>query len=104
VRLIAKYQRIESIVSCCKTGPRPAIMWITSSEWDKFAKEVATLGFVKPDGDKPKPDVANFQWAMIGKNLKVINAGTNYQGLVDDLNAREAPIDFAHKRDTLRTG
>lgn len=102
--LIAKYQRVESIVAHCETGKRPVVMWVTAREWAEFAEEVSKLEFVKPDGDKRAPIPENFQWVLIGKNLKVANAGTDDQRFVDSMNWQEAPLDFQQKRDALRIG
>ena len=102
--LVEKYQRIEALVEKCKTGARPATHWVTAHEWTAFAAEVGALETVKPENIKRTPGPSNFQWALVGKNLKVANAGTDSEAVVNAMNWREAPIDFAYQRDRLRIG
>lgn len=93
---LERYKRISGIL-----GPRdpPAVMWVTSSEWAEVATEVNEQPLTV-EGNRPRP--SNFGQILIPPGLLVMNAKTEDQGFVNDMNQQECPPDFAWRRDNMR--
>ncbi len=77
-------------------GERPTTMFVTSTKWEKIAKEVAIM--IK----KPNPD--NFRRLQL-RNLTVINSFSEDEQAVNLLNVPEArACDFQNRRQRLISG
>ena len=80
----------------------PVTYFVTSQHWGKIAEEVAGGDLANP---LLMPTFANFKELRIGKNLLVVNSGSEDQGAVNMANRMEAErVDFSGKKERLRTG
>lgn len=96
---VKKLQTISGLL-----GDEKARMFVTSQHWGLIADEIKAQYKSSLTDENGVPTPKNFQEMVVGKNLWVINAGTEDQEVVNTMNALEVPESFAWKRENLRTG
>jgi hypothetical protein len=80
----------------------PVVMFVTSQHFGQIASEVAGMDLMDPL-NPPNPD--NFKELRVGKNLLVVNSGSEDQASVNLANRMEAErTDFQGRAQRLRTG
>lgn len=91
-------QRISALIG---EIDEPVTMFVTSQHWASIAKEAEEF-LVDP---LTLPNRINFKELRVGRNLLVVNSGSEDQGAVNIANRLEAErCGFQAKRERLRTG
>ena len=79
----------------------PVLYFVTSTQWAAIAEEARAV--VLDPSRLPTPE--NFKELRVGKNLLVVNSGSEDQDAVNIANRAEAErVHFQAKRERLRTG
>ena len=81
--------------------PEPVVMFVTSDHFMRIAEEI------KPILSDPTylPNPSNFKELRVGRNLLVVNSGSEDQGAVNIANRMDAErVGFRWKHDHLQKG
>ena len=99
---LAELLRVAALI-----GPQsePVIMMVTSTRFGRIVAEMNELEGTDPDLPLRKATPQNCGDLMVGKSLRVVNAGTDDQATVHRVNIKEAErVNFQARRARLQTG